>query len=106
MRVTCDRCPTVLFTVGYTAEGYTGVVETKCPRCHTVTTRRYQTATEPTMDIRCDNSFKGRDLGGWCGQLICRISADSHGDLGYRCPRCKHEKIVKIRQPAEVKGQQ
>ncbi len=51
-------------------------------------------------EIRCPNSFKGRDMGGWCGQLVMRISEDSVGVIAYRCPRCKDERTVRIDVPA------
>jgi len=54
-------------------------------------------------DIRCNNSFKGRrDYGGWCGQLIMRISDNTYGTLEYRCPRCKGTKCVHIDVPATM----
>lgn len=54
-------------------------------------------------DIRCNNSFKGRTgLGGWCGQLIMRITADSHGTVEHKCPRCKETKTTRIDSPAII----
>jgi len=97
---TCNttRCRQTLFWV----EGFTGIVETKCARCRTIHTYTYGSGQEPASDIRCINSFKGRDLGGWCGQLIARISPDAHGAFKYRCPRCKDDKTIRISTPVLV----
>lgn len=94
MRVTCrnDRCQWRLFNV----DRFTGVVETKCPHCKLVQTFRYGSDREAVKDVRCVNSFKGRQLGGWCGMLIARISYDSGGSFGYKCPRCGDRKTIHL----------
>ena len=51
-------------------------------------------------DIRCNNTFKGGNLGGWCGQLVMRISQDTHGTLEHKCPRCKDTRKTRIDAPA------
>lgn len=52
-------------------------------------------------DVRCPNSFKGRTgLGGWCGQLIMRITQDTYGTMEHRCPRCKDTRTTRIDVPA------
>jgi len=83
----------------YSTEGFRGAVEVKCPRCRRIH-HFGDMMTGPVREIRCPNSFKGLDAGGWCGQLIMKISGDSVGALAYRCPRCKHERTVRIEQPA------
>lgn len=99
-RTTCDTptCRNVLFSV----YRFHGAVETKCSSCRRIVTYRFGTADTPTVDVRCTNSFKGQDLGGWCGQLIARITHDTYGQFGYRCPRCKDQKTIKIQTPVLV----
>ncbi len=97
---TCNTsgCRQVLFTV----EQFTGVVETKCFRCRTVHTYTYGPGAAASAEVRCNNSFKGRNLGGWCGQLIARISPDASGTFAYRCPRCKQVKTLRVTLPVLV----
>lgn len=99
-RTTCDTpsCRNVLFTVNE----FHGAVETKCARCRQKRTYRYGSSDDATVDVRCTNSFKGQDLGGWCGQLIARITPDTYGQFGYRCPRCKDRKTINIQTPVLV----
>ena len=96
----CDtpRCRQILFSI----EQFHGTVETKCPRCRQIRSYLYGSVQAVTVDVRCTNSFKGQDLGGWCGQLIARITPDSHGSFGYRCPRCKDRKTIRIQAPVLV----
>ena len=102
MRIGCDiegcHCRHILFTV----TDFHGKVETKCPRCRSIHMYTFGDGCEPTTDVRCNNSFKGQDLGGWCGQLVARISSDAYGDFGYRCPRCKDDKTIRITTPVLV----
>lgn len=52
-------------------------------------------------DIRCDNVYKGDvGLGGWCSQLIVRVSEDLTGVIEYKCQRCGRVKTVRVDQPA------
>ncbi len=97
---TCNtpHCRQTLFWV----EQFHGAVETKCPRCRTVHLYEYGSTGVTDHDVRCVNSFKGRDLGGWCGQLIGRITSDASGQLRYRCPRCKADKTLAITAPVLV----
>ncbi len=96
---TCNtpQCRQTLFWI----QTFHGTVETKCPRCRNIHTYQYG-GQPPTSDVRCTNSFKGRNLGGWCGQLIARISPDSYGTFRYRCPRCKEDKTITITAPVLV----
>ena len=100
--ITCDLdgcwCRRALFNVG----GFRGRVSTKCFTCHTFHDFTFGDGEPPTHEVRCSNSFKGQDLGGWCGMLIARISPDAYGQFGYRCPRCKDRKTIRIQAPVLV----
>ena len=102
MRISCDLdgcwCRRTLFTVA----GFRGRVSTKCFTCHTFHDFTFGGGEPATHEVRCDGSFKGHDLGGWCSMLIARISPDSAGSFGYRCPRCKAEKTIRIQAPMLV----
>jgi len=89
------RCKRRLYT--HTPD-LSGGVEIKCPRCRRIH-HFGEPLADPVREIRCPNSFKGLDAGGWCGQLIMRIGGDTTGALGYRCPRCKDERTVRIDMP-------
>ena len=89
------HCSQSLFKV----EGFTGTVEVKCPRCKRVHTFDYGGASDATSDVRCNGSFRGEGFGGWCGQLIARISPDSSGEFGYRCKSCRESKTIRIQTP-------
>ena len=89
------QCRRQLFT---RSPDFTGTVEVKCPRCRRI--HRFGPAGMLIREVRCPNSFKGENRGGWCGQLVMKISQDSVGTLGYRCPRCKDERTVRIDMPA------
>ena len=85
-------CRRSLFTV----DGFRGTVETKCASCRTKHVWDYGNGQAATSEVRCSNSFKGKGLGGWCGQLIAKISPDAQGEFGYRCPRCKDRHTLRI----------
>jgi len=103
------RCAVVLLKVG---DDFTGTIETKCAGCRTMHTRSFTFGTactsEPSRsgplmwrDVRCNNTFKGRQSGGWCGQLVMRISTDSAGTFEYKDQRsCKRIQTVRIDVPA------
>ena len=83
------RC---MYDLPFRLGDFTGTVETKCPSCKTVHTLGHGDATQ---DVRCVGAFKGR-LGGWCGHLVMRISADSVGELEYKCPRCSERRTLRL----------
>ena len=98
MKVVCQTCPQIQFAV----DRFQGAFETKCPRCRQIHTYRYGSDGDATREVRCTNSFKGRQLGGWCGRLIGLISPDASGSLTYRCRSCGGRKTVRLSQPVLV----
>lgn len=92
MRELC-RCGRWLFT----PHGWRGRIEIKCPRCRRYNHYDYGSDQAAVKEIRCSGTYSYGS--GWCGQLIMRISTDAAGSVFWKCPRCRHERTLKIDAP-------
>jgi DNA-directed RNA polymerase subunit RPC12/RpoP len=80
-------------------DGFTGTVETRCPSCKSLQT--YGPDQPVTREIRCPNTWKNSG-GGWCGQLVMKISENVTGTVYYKCPRCSLRRTLRVNAPALV----
>ena len=85
---------------------FRGHVSIKCQSCNTIHDFDHDSTQPATQDLRCPSHFVSvaadRDgrKGGWCGQLVMRVSVDMAGTVWYRCPRCTQSRSLRIDTPA------
>lgn len=98
MIVSCHTADCPCHRVLAEVHRFRGRLQIKCPRCRNV--HEYGDGAPATQEVRCPNTFKGKDLGGWCGQMAMKISLDTSGEIIYTCARCGLRRTVRIDTPA------
>jgi phage FluMu protein Com len=83
----------------FMVEDFSGTIETRCPSCKSLQT--YGPRQPVTRDVRCVNTWKNSG-GGWCGQLVMKISDDIEGTVRYKCPRCGMRRSLTVHVPVMV----